>query len=201
LGSRPSRRCTVIKRKIGVVGSAGGELPQHALEKSRELGREIARRGCIIVTGACPGLPHAAVQGATEEGAIAIGISPALCLDEHRERYSSPYEEYDALIFTGSGLMGREVEVVRTADIVITVGGRSGTLGEFAIAYDDGNVIGVLLGTGGISDKLHEIVGHIRKETGAEIFYAEDPHDLLDQTLECHDRRIRQGTAYRINES
>lgn len=201
MGSRPFRRCTVIKRKIGVVGSAGGELPQHALEKSRELGREIARRGCIIVTGACPGLPHAAVQGATEEGAIAIGISPALCLDEHRERYSSPYEEYDALIFTGSGLMGREVEVVRTADIVITVGGRSGTLGEFAIAYDDGDVIGVLLGTGGISDKLHEIVGHIRKETGAEIFYAEDPHDLLDQTLECHDRRIRQGTAYRINES
>lgn len=190
-----------IKRKIGVVGSAGGNIPPGALETSMELGREIGRRGCMIVTGACPGLPHAAVVGAVEEGAIAIGISPALCLDEHRERYNSPYEEYDALIFTGSGLMGREVDVVRTADIVIIVGGRSGTLGEFSIAYDDGNVIGVLEGTGGISDKLHLIVSFIHKETGAEIFYSSDPVELLDQALKCHDARIREGRAYRINES
>lgn len=190
-----------IKRKIGVVGSAGGDLLGHAMELCTELGREIARRDCIIVTGACPGLPHAAMQGAKQLGALAIGISPALCLGEHISRYGSPYEEYDALIFTGSGLMGREVDVVRTADIIVVVGGRSGTLGEFSIAYDDGNVIGVLLGTGGVAEHLREIVAHIDKDTGATMLYAHSPAELLDQALACHDQRVRNGTAHTINES
>ena len=132
---------------------------------------------------------------------MTVGISPALCLDEHRERYKSPYEEYDVLIFTGSGLMGREVQVVRTADIVIAAGGRSGTLGEFAIAYDDGNVIGALQGTGGIADHLHEIVSLIDKDTGTEMFYSGDPVTLLDETVAAHERRVAEGRAYRINES
>ena len=190
-----------MKVKVGVVGSAGGDLSDHAIEVCRELGREIARRGCVIVTGACPGLPHAAVEGSKEQGCLAIGISPALCLQEHRKRYHSPYVEYDALIFTGRGLMGREVEVVRTSDIIITVGGRSGTLGEFAIAFDDGNVIGALLGTGGITDHLEHIVGLIAKDTGTEMFYSDDPAELMDLTLASHRRRVMEGRAYLINEA
>ncbi len=176
-------------------------MPVETIEVCTELGREIARRDCIVVTGACPGLPQAAVFGAKELGGMSIGISPALCLDEHRDRFNSPCEEYDALIFTGSGLMGREVDVIRTADIVIVTGGRSGTLGEFAIAYDDGNVIGVLEGTGGIADHLQDIVATIDKNTGAEIFYSSDPLELLERAFACHDRRIADGRAYSINES
>jgi len=40
--------------------------------------------------------------------------------------------------------MGREVENIQTCDAVVIVGGRSGTLGEFAIAYDQAKIIGVL---------------------------------------------------------
>lgn len=197
----PCWRCRIIKRKVGVVGSAGGLITQRALDLCRELGREIARRDLVIVTGACPGLPQAAVFGAKELGGLSVGISPALCLDDHRNRYQSPYEEYDVLIFTGSGLMGREVQLIRTADIVIIAGGRSGTLGEFAIAYDDGNVIGVLQETGGIADALEHIAGFIHKETDADIIYSPDPADLMDKLLACHDQRIAEGRAYRINES
>jgi len=152
------------------------------------------------VTGACPGLPQAAVFGAKELGGTSIGISPALCLDEHKNRYQSPSEEYDALIFTGSGLMGREVDVIRTADIVIVVGGRSGTLGEFAIAYDDGNIIGVLEGTGGIADSLRKIVAMIEKDTGTEMVYSGDPKELLGAAMAAHEKRQQAGTAYNINE-
>jgi uncharacterized protein (TIGR00725 family) len=191
-----------IKRKVGVVGSAGGNITQEALDKCRELGREVARRDMIIVTGACPGLPQAAVFGAKDEGGMSIGISPALCLDDHVNRFRSPYEEYDALIFTGSGLMGREVDVIRTADVVIVAGGRSGTLGEFAIAYDDGNIIGVLLGTGGVAENLHHISSFIQeKDTGAEIIYSDDPLELMEKVMAAHDQRIVEGRAYRINES
>lgn len=87
-----------IKTKIGVMGSAGGRLSDEVRAKCRELGRQVAQHNCIIITGACPGLPHEAVLGAREFGGLALGISPALTLQEHIDHYHSPYEEYDALI-------------------------------------------------------------------------------------------------------
>ncbi len=82
---------------------------------------------------------------------MTIGISPGLSLAEHVGRYGSPCHGFDVLIHTGSGLMGREIENIRSSDIVVIIGGRSGTVGEFAIAYDAGKLIGVVNGTGGIA--------------------------------------------------
>jgi hypothetical protein len=73
-----------------------------------------------------------------------VGISPALNLEEHVRKYNSLSRGYDAILYTGSGLMGREGENIRSCDVVIFAGGRSGTLGEFAIGYDEAKVIGVL---------------------------------------------------------
>jgi hypothetical protein len=187
-----------MKTKVGVMGSAGGLLTAEQRAMCRELGRQIASHNCIIITGACPGLPHEAVLGAKEVGVLALGISPGLCLQEHIDRYASPYEEYDALIFTGSGLMGREIEAIRSCDIVTIVGGRSGTLGEFAIAYDEGKLIAVLQGTGGIADHIDELMTVINKQTDAEIIYATDPCDLMDRAIHRHRERVRLGIAYRL---
>jgi uncharacterized protein (TIGR00725 family) len=181
------------KVTIGVMGSAGGDWPPEVLSKCRTLGRVIAQRECVLITGACPGLPQEAVLGAQEAGGLIVGISPAMCLHEHRTYYESPWEEYDVLIFTGSGLMGREVAAVRSCDIVLVVGGRSGTLGEFAIAYDECKLIGALRGTCGIADHLQEIHRMIRKETGAEILYDTDPERLVDRCLTRHAERLDQG--------
>ena len=78
------------------------------------MGQEIARRGCVLITGACPGLPHQAVLGAKSVGGTVVGISPALNFEEHAMKYASPYHGYDAIIYTGSGLMGREIENIRS---------------------------------------------------------------------------------------
>ncbi|MDP9106175.1 MAG: protein containing YHS domain protein, partial [Candidatus Eremiobacteraeota bacterium] len=43
------------------MGSAGGVITEDQLALARRLGRRIAELGCVIVTGACPGLPQAAV--------------------------------------------------------------------------------------------------------------------------------------------
>lgn len=177
-----------MKVKIGVMGSAGGELPKQALEKSYLLGRAIAEKDCVLVTGGCPGLPFAASKGAKDAGGFTIGISPGIDLREHIELYKSPTEYIDVLIFTGSGLMGREVIGVRSCDIIIIVGGRSGTLGEFCIAYDEGKPIGVLLGTGGITERLPDIVESIRKDTGSEIVYDDEPYSLLEKTLAVYEK-------------
>src|SRR4030065_628870 len=81
---------------------------------------------------------------------MTVGVPVALTLEEHGTKYHAPTRGYDAIIYTGSGLMGREIENIRSCDVVIFAGGRSGTLGEFAIAYDEAKVIGVLRSTGGI---------------------------------------------------
>ena len=177
-----------MKIKIGVMGSAGGQFAQETLDKSYELGKAIAEKDCVVITGGCPGLPDAATRGAKEAGGFTVGISPGIDLHEHVELYKSPTEHLDILIFTGSGLMGREVIGVRSCDIIIIVGGRSGTLGEFCIAYDEGRPIGVLEGTGGITEHLKSIVEAVHKETGSDVVYDSDPYRLVDRLVELYEK-------------
>ncbi|MEK9674917.1 MAG: hypothetical protein VW271_00010 [Chloroflexota bacterium] len=167
------------KMVFGIMGSAGVELKEDSRDKIFQLGAEVGRRGYTLVTGVAPGLPHDSVLGAKSEDGLVIGISPAQSFTEHIERYSSPIRGYDMIVYTGSGLMGREIENIRSCDAVVIVGGRSGTLGEFAIAYDEAKLIGVLEGTGGIADHIDELVDVINKDTGAIVIGNSDPVELV----------------------
>ena len=95
-----------MKLQVGVMGSAGGPITDEELELARRLGKRLGQRDCTIVTGACPGLPHAAVLGAHEADGISLGVSPALSPEEHVNLYGSPLQPYTTMVFTGSGLMG-----------------------------------------------------------------------------------------------
>ncbi len=177
----------IRKRVIGVMGSASGPMSEVAMRKAYNLGRAVARSGCALLTGACPGLPFEALRGAKAEGGLTIGISPASNEEEHVERYYSPLDHHDIIVFTGSGFMGREVTNIQSCDMVVICGGRSGTLGEFAIAYDQGKVIGVLEGTGGIVDGLKGILQLIHKPTGSRIIFDHDPERLVARLLELYE--------------
>lgn len=177
----------VASLTFGVMGSASGSQDPEVSARCTTLGRTIAERGCTLITGACPGLPYAAVEGAKAAGGLVVGISPGLSRDEHMHKYESPVEGFDVLIYTGSGLMGREVENIRSSDIVIIAGGNSGTLGEFAIAYDEGRLIGVLDGTGGVAAHIAEMVAIFRKPTGAHVLYDDDPVRLVERLLEFYE--------------
>jgi uncharacterized protein (TIGR00725 family) len=178
--------------KIGVMGGATGVISREHLDKAHRLGQAIAKSGSILITGSCPGLPLAAACGAKQEGGMVVGISPGLSLEEHVGKYRSPSEFHDVLIFTGSGLMGREVVNIRSSDIVVIVGGRSGTLGELAIAYDEGRLIGVLTGTGGISDMVRDILAACAKDTGSQVVYDAEPERLIEELL-----RVYRGSHFR----
>jgi len=173
-----------MKIQIGVMGSAGGVITKPELDLARRLGHHVAERGATIVTGACPGLPHAAVLGAHEAGGVSLGVSPALSREEHVKVYDSPLQPYTTMVFTGSGLMGRETHNIHSSDFVLFLGGRSGTLGEFAIAYDEGKLIGILTNSGGISNNLTDIAGLVKKETGSIILTDDNPEKLVDRCLQ-----------------
>jgi len=172
-----------VKLTIGVMGSSGGNLADEIKLRVFRLGEVIAEQGAVLITGGCPGLPYEAVRGAKAKGGLVVGISPGLSIDEHRGKYRSPVEGFDVLIYTGSGLMGREITNIRSCDMVVIAGGRTGTLGELAIAYDEGRLIGVLTDTGGITSLVEEIVRTSGKDTGARVVYDDDPARLIDRLL------------------
>ena len=180
-----------MKIQIGVMGSAGGVITDAELDLAKRVGRRIAERGATIVTGACPGLPHAAVLGATEAGGTSLGVSPAHSREEHVNVYTSPLQPYSTMVFTGSGLMGRETHNIHSSDFVLFVGGRSGTLGEFCIAYDEGKLIGVLTNSGGISNEFENIANLVKKTTGSIILSDDDPEALVDRCLDQFNHSTR----------
>ncbi|MCZ7661585.1 MAG: YHS domain-containing protein [Thermoleophilia bacterium] len=169
---------------VGVMGAASGDLPEAVRRKAFELGQAVAEMGMVLITGAAPGLPWESARGAQSNKGLSVGISPALSLDEHVNVYDSPADHFDVMIYTGSGLMGREIVNIRSSDMVIVIGGHSGTLGEFAIAYDEGKLIGVVDGSGGIADAIPNLVEAIDKETGAAILYHPEPAVLLRRMVQ-----------------
>lgn len=175
-----------LKLTVGVMGTASGGSTPEVKELVFAMGQDIAERGFVLITGACPGLPYECARGAHSRGGLSIGISPALSQDEHVHKYFSPVDVFDVLVYTGSGLMGREVINIRSSDMVVIVGGSSGTLGEFAIAYDEGKVIGILQGSGGITTQIPQLVTSFGKDTGAHVIYEKDPHTLIHKLSETY---------------
>ncbi len=82
--------------------------------------------------------------------------------------------------------MGREITNIRSCDIIVFVGGRSGTLGELAIAYDEGRLLGVVTGTGGITEIVETIIRVSNKDTGACVLYDDDPKKLIDRLIQYY---------------
>ncbi len=172
------------------MGSAGGLITDAELDLARRLGKRIAEKSAVIVTGACPGLPHAAVLGAHDAHGASLGVSPALSREEHVNVYNSPLSPYTTMVFTGSGLMGRETHNIHSSDFVIFIGGRSGTLGEFCIAYDEGKLIGIVTNSGGISNEFTKIADMVKKSTGSVILTDDNPEALVDRCFEYFHKNL-----------
>jgi uncharacterized protein (TIGR00725 family) len=173
-----------LKYKICISGAAETDhcTPQ-TIEKTLELGRLIAERGLILVTGATTGTPYWAAKGAKEAGGIVIGLSPAVSKIAHIKTYHLPTDYHDLIIYTGFDYSGRNLLLTRSADAIITICGRMGTLNEFTIAFVDGKPQGVLIHTGGTADSLKEIVAHAHRGPG-KIVYESDPEKLLNGVIE-----------------
>jgi hypothetical protein len=128
-------------------------------------------------------LPDLVAQAFRKNGGFALGVSPAENRGEHVARYGLPEDGADVMIFTGFGYKGRNVINVRSADIVLILGGATGTLNEFTIAYDEGKIVGVLEGSGGIADHIREIIKVCNKPAIGKVFFDSDPVKLVDRCV------------------
>ncbi len=181
--AKPKNNQGWLKYTICVSGAAGGPVvTQAAMDKAKEIGREIVRHGCVLVTGATTGIPYAAAQGAKELGGISIGLSPASSERDHIRHYHLPTKYFDLIIYTGFDYSGRNLLLTRSSDAVIVINGRIGTLNEFTIAFEDRKPIGVLIESGGSADLIKGIVKAAQKGAG-KIIYHNEPKVLVEKVL------------------
>src|SRR5437016_9377912 len=112
-----------MKIKVGVMGSAEAFTATALREKALALGQAIASHDVILLTGATSGVVYETGKAASDAGALHIGISPASDELEHIERYRLPLDACAAIIYTGFGLKGRNVVLVRSCDVVLFIAG------------------------------------------------------------------------------
>lgn len=175
--------------KICVSGSAALTEGPETTAKAKQLGQAIAERGSIVLTGATTGYPYYATVGAKEADGLTIGFSPAMSPKEHTKKYRLPTDNLDMIVYTGFGYSGRNLFLVRSADAVVHIAGRIGTLNEFTSAFEDKKVIGVLLGTGGTSALIDDIIEIAHRGPG-KIVYDDDPAELVEKVIRLLKKEI-----------
>lgn len=113
-----------------VIGSARAE--EGALAEARELGRALVDVGFRVATGGLGGIMDAALHGARSSPRYREGDTLAF-LPAYGEAGVSPAAD----IVLRTGLQhARNVVMVASADVVLAIGGRAGTLTELALAWE-----------------------------------------------------------------
>lgn len=173
-----------LRFTICVSGAADGDTVDDSADLAEELGKEIAKHGHILTTGATVGLPFYAAKGASKAGGTSIGFSPAGSLREHLRKYRLPFEYFDFINFTGMQYVGRDLYLVQSSDAVITVGGRFGSLHEFISAIEAGKPCGILLGSGGAADMIPKLMEALEAPHKSLVVYDSDPAVLVEKMEE-----------------
>ena len=161
---------------VAVIGDGDPRGPDSGriLEWAEEVGQDLARGGAIVVTGGLGGVMRAASRGASAIGGQTIGILPGADPAEANEFIQTP-------IATGLGVV-RNLVVVTSADAVVAVGGRHGTLSEIGLALRMGRSV-VALSSWRVESE-HRL-------GGPRVHRARDPREAAALAL----RLAREGPA------
>lgn len=120
-----------MKKQIAVVGAS---VPtEEASVLAEQVGALIAKAGAILVCGGLGGVMEAAARGAKTANGTTIGILPGTSRAD-----ANPYIDY--AIATGMGEL-RNFLLARTADALIALPGKHGTLSEIAMALTLGKTV------------------------------------------------------------
>jgi hypothetical protein len=153
--------------QVAVIG--GGEADEEVLALAREVGREIARAGCVLICGGLGGVMEASARGAKEEGGLTVAILPGASKEE-----ANPH--MDLRIVTAMS-HARNAIIARSADFLVAVGGEMGTLSEIALGLKEGKPVIVLECRSGIIQAL-------RKLERDNLHFAGTPAEAVKRGLE-----------------
>jgi uncharacterized protein (TIGR00725 family) len=158
---------------IAVVG--GGQCSRDEAKLAEAVGTHLAKRGVTLICGGLGGVMAAACKGARSANGKTVGILPGSSREE-----ANPY--VDIPIVTDMG-EARNVIVVNSAQAVIAIGGKFGTLAE--IAYALRNKIPVIgLNTWSLSKN-----GRLVKS----IISANTPKEAVEKALAAAEGKTKAG--------
>lgn len=164
--------------RIGVIGQSGEvSLEMQALAES--VGKEIASRGALLISGGTSGVMEAASRGAKLAGGLVVGILPGDTADTGNEYIDIP-------ITTGLGFDYRSLIIIHSSDAVIMVGGENGTLGELSAAYLNRKPIAVIEGSGGWAARIKTICyegTYLDTRKSVKLNFAQTAKEALDILL------------------
>jgi hypothetical protein len=184
---------------ICVSGAARGATVDQDYELAFELGRQVALHGHVLLTGATIGLPDWAAQGAKSVGGMSIGISPAASAKEHLNKYRLPTTAYDFILYSGLRYVGRDTLLVQSSDAVLSIGGRMGTVHEFATAIESHIPVGVLKDAGGVGDEFEHLMmaaGMCHDgicDTKHDVFFSGKPDLLVERIVKILEERTAKN--------
>jgi uncharacterized protein (TIGR00725 family) len=160
---------------IAVCGSgdSDNEIYEKSLEIAEKIGENIAKRNAALITGGHGGIMRAACQGAKKYNGITIGILPGADSDAN--------DFVDVVIPTNLGYL-RNALIIQSADCVIAISGRWGTLSEISFAMILGKPIVFLKNSGGFVDKIidHDFLDYAT----SSYYFTEDADDAVDKAFE-----------------
>ncbi len=170
--------------QIGVL-TTYDPVPSEVEAKARTLGKAIARRGHVLITGGDGGLMRAVSEAAFREGGTTVGI---IALEMEgiggAHPWHNPYNR--VVIRSGQSFTSRSSIVVRSSDALILVAGGVGSLTEVAMAYNMKKPVVVLKGTGMMADRLMELFpeGFLDHRKLVHLRFEEDPEKAVDLAAE-----------------
>ncbi len=139
--------------RIAVIGYSGNidQSPVRELgDLCLALGKQIARLGHSLWSGGRDGVMALVSMGAASENGETFGVLP-YDADEEIVR-PCPYVKYP--IYTGLDFQMRSFVLLKNADLVISIGGASGTAIEIFTAYSYGKPLILMENTGGVTQKI-----------------------------------------------
>lgn len=135
--------------RIGVIGQSG-EIPAEIQALAESVGKEIAHRGAILLTGGTSGVMESVSKGAKSAGGLVVGILPGDAVHVANDYIDIP-------ISTGLGFDYRSLILVHSSDAIIMISGGNGTLGELSAAYLNLKPIVVIEPSGGWAARVKSI--------------------------------------------
>ncbi len=122
----------IAKRKTSALFGVHNDVdtPHEAYEEVRRIGQALASLGVILATPVSHGFPLWGALGAYEVGGVTIGFSPASNPFEHEHYFRLPKDHHSTIVYTGFGILGRDLVLVRSVDFAIVV------LGDASLAHE-----------------------------------------------------------------
>jgi len=137
-----------MKKIIAVCGSNAGDknLNKEILKIAERVGELVAEKGGILICGGLGGVMEAVAKGTKKKGGITVGILP------YDKSKANKY--IDIPIGTNLGYY-RNYIIVNSADCVIGICGRWGTLNEISMAIALGKPVILISSSKGICEILN----------------------------------------------